>query len=58
VCTGFDSWPVRSSKATRSNGATVWPRVIVSRPPCAFEPGSIEYFFARVAKLAPFFSWA
>jgi hypothetical protein len=30
VCTGFDSAPVRSSKATRSNGATVWPRVIVS----------------------------
>src|SRR6185312_2503959 len=56
--TGFDSCPVRSANATFSNCGTNEPRVSVSCPPLAFELGSIEYFFARAAKLAPAFSWA
>src|SRR5438093_2108787 len=58
VCTGGDVWPVLSENATLSNGATVWPFVIVSLPPFGAEPGSFEYFFASVAKLAPEFSCA
>ena len=35
------------------DGATVCPRMIVSLPPLSFEPGSVEYFFARAAKSPP-----
>ena len=58
VLIGFESSPVASAKAVLSNSGTVWPRVIVSSPPWDFEPGSIEYFFASVAKSAPPFSSA
>ena len=56
VCTGAEMSPVFSENAILSNGATVWPFVIVSLPPCFAEPGSFEYFFASVAKSAPSFS--
>ena len=55
VCTGRDSSPFFSENAVLSNGATVWPRTIVSLPPFAAELGSFEYFFASFAK---FFSCA
>jgi len=55
VFTGLESSPVFRENATLSNSGTVWPREIVSWPPCAFELGSCEYFFASVAMSAPAF---
>ena len=59
VCTGFDelAGPEREGDLVERR-APSGRVVIVSWPPCDFEPGSIEYFFASVAKSAPPFSCA
>jgi hypothetical protein len=57
VWIGGESCPFLSANAVLSNSFTVCPRVIVSRPPFCADPGSLEYFFASVAKFAPAFSW-
>ena len=59
VCTGGEIWFVFSAKATLSNGATVWPFVIVELAAVRLRRAvSVEYFFASVAKSAPAFSCA
>ena len=56
VFTGRETWPSLRRNAVWSNGATVWPRAMVSLPPCDADAGSLENFFASAAKSPP--SWS
>jgi hypothetical protein len=58
VFSGCEISRVPSRKVVESNGSTVSPRAIHSRPPTDFPAGSSEYFLANTAKSTPRSSWA
>ena len=53
----FASEPVFIANAVSANFGTSSPFLAVSLPPVFLVVSSCEYFFARAANFAPFFSW-